>query len=61
MVTGVRFCLSYELLNAILLPSKFVYFHFHCCNGRHHDVTCSSGKGYIKRGYNIQSFFHACL
>ena len=23
---SVRFCLSYDLLNAILYPSKFVYF-----------------------------------
>ena len=27
MITSVRFCLSYNLLNVILLPSKFVYFN----------------------------------
>ena len=26
MITSVRFCLSYDLLNVILSPSKFVYF-----------------------------------
>ena len=26
MITCVRFCLSYDLLNAILSQSKFVYF-----------------------------------
>ena len=25
-IMSVRFCLSYDLLNAILLPSKFDYF-----------------------------------
>ena len=24
MIMGVRFCLSYDLLNVILLPSKFI-------------------------------------
>ena len=34
----VRFCLSYDSLNVILSPSKFVYFNenFRCCNGRRH-------------------------
>ena len=34
--------LSYYLLNAILLPSKFVYFNenLQCCYGHPHDVTC---------------------
>ena len=43
MITSVRFCLSYDLLNAILLPPKFVNYNeiLHCCNGRCHDVTCS--------------------
>ena len=42
MITSVRFCLSYDLLNVILLTSKFVYSNgnLHCCNGRH-DITCS--------------------
>ena len=33
MITSVRFCLSYDLLNAFLWPSKFVYFNenLHCC------------------------------
>ena len=35
MITHVRFCLSYDLLNAILSPSKCVYFNgnLYCCNG----------------------------
>ena len=35
------FCLLYDLLNVILSPTKFVYFHenLHCCNGRRHVVT----------------------
>ena len=49
MITSVRFCLSYDLLNAILSPLKFVYFHenFLYCNGRRHDVTCSRRKCYV--------------
>ena len=55
MITRVRFCLSYELLNAIVLSSKFVYFNenLHCCNGHRHDVTCSCGKCYVMCSYNI--------
>ena len=51
MITSVRFCLSYDLLNAIFSPSNFVYFNenLHCSNGRRHDVTCS------RRGHNIIS------
>ena len=32
-ITSVRFCLSYDLLNAILSPSNCVYFNekLHCC------------------------------
>ena len=34
MIMIVRFCLSYDLSNVILSPSKFVYFHecLYCCN-----------------------------
>ena len=55
MITSVRFCLSYEFLNAILLPSKFVYFNenLHRCNGRRHDGTCSRQKCYVMCGHNI--------
>ena len=48
MITSVRFCLSYDLLNAILSPSKFVYF-----NDNLHDVTCSHRKCYVTCGHNI--------
>ena len=30
MIMSVRVCLSIDLLNVILLPSKFVYFHEIC-------------------------------
>ena len=55
MVMSVRFCLSYELLNAILSPSNFVYFSedLHCCDGRRHDVTCSRRNTYVMCGHNI--------
>ena len=35
MISSVRFCLSYNLLNVILLPSNFVYFNENlgCYNG----------------------------
>ena len=38
-ITSLRFCLSYDLLNAILSPSKFVYFkeNLLCCHRR---LTC---------------------
>ena len=54
MITSLSFCLSYDLLNVILLPSKFVYFNdnLHCCNVRCHDLTCSSRKCYETCGYN---------
>ena len=54
MIMRVRFCLSYDLLNAISLPSKFVYFNgkMHCCKGRRHDATCSSGKCSVMCGHN---------
>ena len=47
MITGVR--LSYDLLNAILLPFKFVYFNenLHCRHGRRHDVTCPRRKCFV--------------
>ena len=55
MITSVRFCLSYDLLNVILSPSKFVYFNenLNCCNGRRHDVTCSRGKCNVTCGHKI--------
>ena len=55
MITSVRFCLSYDLLNAVLSPQKFVYFHanLHCCNGRCHDATCSRLKCYVTCGNNM--------
>ena len=55
MIMSVRFCLSYDLLNAISSPSKFVYFNenLHCCNGRYHDVTCSRQNCYVRCGHNI--------
>ena len=56
MILSVRLCLSFDLLNAILPPSKFVFFHkkMHCCNGRRHDVTCSHRMCYVTRDHNIQ-------
>ena len=35
---------SYDLLKAISSLSKYVYINenLHCCNGCHHDLTCSS-------------------
>ena len=55
MIMSVRFCLSYDLLNAILSPSKVVYFNekLHCCNGSGHDFTCSRQKCYVTCGHNI--------
>ena len=46
MHTIVRFCLSCDLSNAILSPSRFVYFKdkLHCWHGRRYDVTCSCRK-----------------
>ena len=50
MVTSVRLCLPYDLLNAILSLSKFVYFNknLYCCLGRRHDVTCAHRKCNVK-------------
>ena len=55
MITSVRFCLTYDLLNVILLPSKFVNFHenVHFCYGGHHDITRSFRKCYVTCGHNI--------
>ena len=55
MIKNVRFCLSYNLLNAILSPSKFVYFNenLHCCNERSHKVTCFRRKCNVTCGQNI--------
>ena len=55
MITSVRFCLSYDNLNATLSHSKLVYFNENllCCNGRRHDVACSRRKCYVTCGHNI--------
>ena len=55
MITSERFCISYDLLNAILLPSKFVYFseNLHCCHRHCHDFTCSCRRCYVMCGHNI--------
>ena len=39
MITSVRFCLSFDISNVNLSPSKFVYLNdnLHLCNGRRHD------------------------
>ena len=54
MITGVRFCLSYDLLNVFFSHSKFVYFHekLHFCNGRQYDINCSRLKCYVTCGHN---------
>ena len=58
MITSVKSCLLYDLLHAILRPSKFVYFNekLHCCHGCQdgcsHDVA-SRRKCYVKCGHNI--------
>ena len=48
------YCLSYDLLDLILSPSKFVYFdeNLHCWNGRRHDITFST-KCYVTGSLNI--------
>ena len=45
MIMSVRFCLSYDILTAILSPSEFVYFNenLHCCNGRRHEPPFHQG------------------
>ena len=55
MITSVRFCLVYDLLNAILSPSEFVNFNknVHCYNGRLHDVIYFHWKCYVTCGHNI--------
>ena len=54
-IMSVRFCLSYDLLNVILSPPKFVYFNenLHRCNGCCHDVTYFHRKCYVTCGHNI--------
>ena len=41
MITSVKFCLSYDILNAILWPTQLVYFNenLHCGHERRRDVT----------------------
>ena len=55
MTTSVRFCLSYDLLNAILSPSKFVYFNgkFALCHRCRQYVTGLHRKCYVTCGHNI--------
>ena len=55
MITSVRFCLSYDLLNANLSPSDFVYLNeeMSCCNGGHDDLTFWCRKCYITFGHSI--------
>ena len=55
MITSERFCLSYDPLNVILSPSKFVNFNenLHCCKGRRHDVTCAGRKCCVTCCHNI--------
>ena len=55
MITSVRFCLSYDLLNVILSPSKFGYFNenLHCCHGRRYDITSFRLKCYVTCGHNV--------
>ena len=55
MIMSIRLCLSYNLLNAILSPSKFVCFNesVHCCHEHCHDVTCSRRKWHAMCGHNI--------
>ena len=55
MITSVIFCLSYDLLDVILSPSKFVYFNenLRCCNQRHHDFTLSHQNCYVTCGYKV--------
>ena len=56
MITNVRFCLSYDLLNAILSPSKFVYINDNLNYNRNpHYVTCSYRKCNVTCGHNIMN------
>ena len=54
MIMSVKFCLSYDLLSAILSPLKFVYFNknLNSCHGGH-DITCSGQKCYVTCGHII--------
>ena len=53
MITSVRFCLSYGLLNAILSHSFYFNENLHCRHGSGHDATCSPRKCYVTCGHNI--------
>ena len=55
MIMSVRFCLPYDILNVIILPSKFVYFneklHFFVT-----DVVMTllvAAKSYVTCSHNI--------
>ena len=52
---SVRFCLSYDLLDAILSPSQFLYFNenLHCRHGRRYDATFFRQKCYVKCGHKV--------
>ena len=53
MITSVKFCLSYGLLNAIKSCLFFFSESLHWCHRRHHDVTYTRGKCHVTCGHNI--------
>ena len=55
LISSLRYCSSYDLLNANLSPLEFVYFNenLHCCHRRCHVVTCSRRKCYVMCGHKI--------
>ena len=48
MITSVRFCLSYECLNACF------HENLHCCNGRRHDAKSGSYISAMSYHYPVQ-------
>ena len=60
MITRERFCLLYDLLNAILSPSKFVYFNenLHCCNRHCHELLVPAKC--VKKPVVITLFMASC-
>ena len=50
MTASVRSCLSCDLSNVILSPSKIAYFKekVHCGHGRRHYVTCPRESDYTR-------------